>query len=824
MATKNPYSVGSEEAIKWEQQMGQGTAAGVAASTPGLTAEQIAAEQVKNEPINPDVAAGNLLMQQRQASLTPRTDASGATVGYGPEPAGAGITGSSSSVKGFESGVKTAVSDITVPDASTDGVRQASANYMSEIDRQIADLENQRKDRVANIEKSFAVAKDLSTRAQQSEIGTTTAALFRVGGFLGVQMSGVAVLNNMASTHRLEMNDLEAKRASAISAANNAIDDKQYALALKKAEEAKALEQTIYDRSRNAFEDMVKLNKEMREADKYAKESATATLSAIAESGAEYSDTFFEVFDQSNGFTAGFSKGLFNLAKKASTQDAVKNAMELNKLLSDVPMGTPVSVGGFTYYGQQGAGTLQINDTTGDASIFQVDQATGKITQKKVGNVGAAKDGWVQVYQNGEFFRFNQRTGEFKSVDGAKADLSVIVPPGVYQGIPGQPDAFPDLPLQCGEFVNWMTGSTVGMNFKDKMALVDPSIKAENAIVGNTIVFQSGDTGHVAIINDIYTEPGPNGRLKFVLSEANKKSPGEVTHDREVYADDPAIKGYQDTSFKPEFSVGTDSTTAAALARVRAAEQDGSTSVYNRGNDDIAQAASNLAAGQKNADARASAGAQINTAWERSKKTNDPKYIREELYMKAMNAAPAADKTSYTGRLATKNGLTKAVTLLDELTASGKNTNLFTGTYEDIYKKLGATNDPKMRELASFIRPMMMDYRKAQTGVAFSERESAQYEELFPNIKQDATLFKANVKGLLASMENADQSFIESYVGPTAYQNIFVGNPLAGGASMSVSSQASPKVIIDKDGKEWDASAYSPEEIQEALKSGYTTR
>lgn len=86
-----------------------------------------------------------------------------------------------------------------------------------------------------------------------AETGSTSAALARAGGYLGVSGSSTGVLQNLAETHKNDMLALESKRQAALSAARNAYEDKDFALAQAKAADAKDIEQTAYTRQQAYF-------------------------------------------------------------------------------------------------------------------------------------------------------------------------------------------------------------------------------------------------------------------------------------------------------------------------------------------------------------------------------------------------------------------------------------------------------------------------------------------------------------------------------------------------------------------------------------------
>lgn len=174
------------------------------------------------------------------------------------------IVSSSAPVVQDERNTTNTIKGLNVPDPSVESARAASDAYMKLIDDQVKALEERRKSEIEGINKSFDDTKVKTEDAQTREKGTTNVALMRTGGYLGTQISGVGVLNNLAQTHRQEISALEGKRAAAIQAANNAITDKQFALAKEKAQEVKDLDKEINTRRNKFFDQTLSLSQENR--------------------------------------------------------------------------------------------------------------------------------------------------------------------------------------------------------------------------------------------------------------------------------------------------------------------------------------------------------------------------------------------------------------------------------------------------------------------------------------------------------------------------------------------------------------------------------
>lgn len=529
----------------------------------------VMAEQAKNPELNPDAVVGNILTRAAQKpgpeQMSSTSDASKAAteaVGTQIDSATEKLTGGTPSEE---------KSKVTLSEQS----QAAYDRSFDLLDSMAATAAADRKTAVENIEKQRDLSVAKTERSQRMESGAVSKSLARIGAYGGTG-SGIAYAQSLASSHRIEAEGIKAKWAEAIEKAKAAYDQKDIELANQLMNTAASYETQLNNARTTALNEA----RFAMEVQKYKDQTDAMTLDALASSGKSLSDippSYFDSIDTENKWKTGTSKALFEVsanekalketvdAQEAATK-RIAQAAALQSVLKSIPSGQPVTIDGTTYYGTSGLGDIEVDETTGEASVFTVG-ADGKITQKYIGNVGAAKDGWSMEMIGGEPFSFNSMTGEYRSFLGPKAELNDIIPVGVYDSMPGKADAFPGLPLQCGEFTSTLTGQLVGSTLAEKMAKIDVE-NVEDIMEGNTIVFGGSSTGHVAVVNGTYTV---GGRLKFVLSEANWKSPGEVTHDREIYADDPSIKGAISSSFKPEYVTGPDSgRLEAAIARENA--------------------------------------------------------------------------------------------------------------------------------------------------------------------------------------------------------------------------------------------------------------
>lgn len=113
---------------------------------------------------------------------------------------------------------------------------------------------------------------------------------------------------------------------------------------------------------------------------------------------------------------------------------------------------------------------------------------------------------------------------------------------------------------------------------------------------------------------------------------------------------------------------------------------------------------------------------------------------------------------------------------LNNLEAQGINTNIFSGTAEEIASKIGTVKNPKLRKVATKIKIGIMNYRRAMSGAAFSVPESAEYVSVFPSIGKTASFNTANLSALSETFTGDLDSFYGLSMGPENYNSLFKQN------------------------------------------------
>jgi len=148
-------------------------------------------------------------------------------------------------------------------------------------------------------------------------------------------------------------------------------------------------------------------------------------------------------------------------------------------------------------------------------------------------------------------------------------------------------------------------------------------------------------------------------------------------------------------------------------------------------------------------------------------------------------------KNQIMGRQATMASLRDAASMLQEMKAKGVPTDYLTGNMEDVARRLGTSTNPEYVALGNRLMGTLINYRRAATGVQFSERESADYQRMFPNYRNTLPVNEALISGLLREMETYDRVYWEHKLGKNGARVVGVGG---GGPGAPTGAAQMPKI------------------------------
>lgn len=147
--------------------------------------------------------------------------------------------------------------------------------------------------------------------------------------------------------------------------------------------------------------------------------------------------------------------------------------------------------------------------------------------------------------------------------------------------------------------------------------------------------------------------------------------------------------------------------------------------------------------------------------------------VKSKLKRLARKSAGTTQSAQISGKERTVEFLGEIQENLDGLAASGIDTNIFSGTIEEINAKIGRVAEPELRKVATKIKTAIMNYRRAMSGAAFSVPESAEYTAVFPSISKTADFNAANISALSETFQGDLDSFYGLSMGPENYKQLF---------------------------------------------------
>lgn len=416
---------------------------------------------------------------------------------------------------------------------------------------------------------------------QQAEIALaeSIAQMASIGAF-GVSTGAMRYVDSVSRENNAKIMALATEEATALNEAYTAFVTADFEVAEAMINNAKSTREEI----RAIKADQLNRQKQLMELRQMEREDASQTISAIVSSGMDASvipEGYMSYLDQKSGYPEGTSLSLFNITKQEletsrqaqayktaqeQAQFEMQQASELVSILSKIPPGQSIEIGGMEYSSLSTGETITGTETGADGRtyLWTYNKDTGEQTTRDLGISGSQnyedfnEEGRiVRVYQDGTariMYDPNQPSGGYAT--GGLLDMfpsNSMSPFSRSEERGGKKMA-----TECGAWVNDITGLGVGSTYESKKGKMDESITAESAQIGDVFIQPYGTTGHIGIING---KSVVNGEVVFTVSESNwkkdKKGYGLITHERQIRASE--ITGYARPGFlEPEYNFGTD--------------------------------------------------------------------------------------------------------------------------------------------------------------------------------------------------------------------------------------------------------------------------
>jgi len=153
--------------------------------------------------------------------------------------------------------------------------------------------------------------------------------------------------------------------------------------------------------------------------------------------------------------------------------------------------------------------------------------------------------------------------------------------------------------------------------------------------------------------------------------------------------------------------------------------------------------------------------------------TGDVEEAKNQIKRLARTQAGTEESRAIGGKERTVKFLDEIQNDLRTLEENGVNTNIFSGTTENMMAKLGTVKNPDMRRVANKIAIAIQNYRRSMSGVAFSVPESAEYKSIFPSISKTKDFNFANISSLRNVLKGDLESFYSLAIGDKTYKQLF---------------------------------------------------
>lgn len=205
--------------------------------------------------------------------------------------------------------------------------------------------------------------------------------------------------------------------------------------------------------------------------------------------------------------------------------------------------------------------------------------------------------------------------------------------------------------------------------------------------------------------------------------------------------------------------------------------------------------------------------------------------LADQIRQTAIEGENVDLKNQIMNRQNMKASLKDVQAVLTDLQKANVPMNILTGTVEDVTRKLGATTDPRYVALGNRLKNTLINYRRAATGVAFSEKEQADYEAMFPNYRSLPSVNTALIDGMLGSMDVLDNAYWTHKLGPDGAKLVMgagrekgtggnSGNSGNSGGGGGVAPPGAGRVTVKS--KDGTVGTVPVAQLPQALANGYT--
>lgn len=169
-------------------------------------------------------------------------------------------------------------------------------------------------------------------------------------------------------------------------------------------------------------------------------------------------------------------------------------------------------------------------------------------------------------------------------------------------------------------------------------------------------------------------------------------------------------------------------------------------------------------------------------------KNGQTKQAQELIMSRVVNKMSATEREAELDRRNTIDALTDMKSALNEYVSTTGDTNILTGSIENVANKIGQTSDPRLAAIKTRIIQATQKYRNAITGAAWGEQEDTEYKTIFPSISNTSKLNNTIIDTMIPLLKNNERNAIGLFLGGSdVYDSIF-SDPLGLGTGQSSSN------------------------------------
>lgn len=142
--------------------------------------------------------------------------------------------------------------------------------------------------------------------------------------------------------------------------------------------------------------------------------------------------------------------------------------------------------------------------------------------------------------------------------------------------------------------------------------------------------------------------------------------------------------------------------------------------------------------------------------------SGDAQQLADYIFSEALSQVPDTDaKKRAIGNYLLTQKLVHLQNLFNDYVAKNGDTNLFKGTKENIYQKLGTVDDPALRAIGTEIADTVDQLARVRTGAVINDQEEKLYQSLLPGINKTLSLNTATINGLTDSLSTDMDNLIK---------------------------------------------------------------